>query len=268
MPDKESKFKELVYSKEEINEFCLKYDIGALTVKRKLEKGLSLEDIANSLNYIDICGMLFKSYKDISEYFDVPYQRLTHSSKDEISLMKNLIKSPLFIKDAIYSKGTVIYKGKVYNGFYEIAKEEKIPYPLFAKSLNETLCIEESINLIKKGNYLKVIKGLYKKPKTLKYNPRKPISYKGVTYPSIKSLCLELGVSYKTISHRLNKGIPLEEALSLKIKSTSKEIVLFGKSFKTVKDAYCYYGVDANKVRYLMSKGLSREDAIKILKNV
>ena len=239
-----------------VENFCEYFDISISSVRTKLKKGMSFQEIVDSIKFIEIDGLLFKSLSSISEYFGLDkntYYNRVISGKD---IKESLIYKPFNLKDCIYSKKGILFNNKEFSSFVEIANYYSIPFPLFALKVNETLSINEAIH-IKNKNYTK---GLVKR------NPKKNnsynISYNGKIYTSLKSLCCELNLPYRTINLRVSKGMPLKEAILMGVSSLKKSITLFGKEFPSVSSAYKYHNVSKTEVRYRVLNGMSIEEAI------
>lgn len=239
-----------------IEEFCEYYDVSTVTVNNKLRKGMSFQEIVADIKFIDICGLLFRSMAEVARYFGVEKNVFNSRIYRGTSLEESLVSKPFSIKDCTYSKKGIIYESKNFGSFKEIAEYFDIPLPLFILKVNETLSITEAINIENK----EYEKGIVKK----NFAPRNyyNIVYNGKTYTYLKSLCIELGLPYKTISSRVSNGMPLKEALTKKITPRDKSTVLFGKEFPSVKSAYEFFGVSKNYIRYRVQKGMSVEEAI------
>lgn len=240
-----------------IEEFCEYYDVSTVTVNNKLRKGMSFQEIVADIKFIDICGLLFRSMSEVARYFGVEKNVFNSRLYRGANLEESLISKPFSIKDCTYSsKKGIVYGSRKFNSFKEIAGYFDIPFPLFILKVNETLSITEAIS-VKDKEYEK---GIIKK----NFAPRNyyNISYNGKIYTSLKSLCMELGLPYKTISSRVSNGMSLKEALSKEITPRDKTTTLFGKEFPSVKSAYEYYGVSKNDIRYRVQKGMSVEEAI------
>lgn len=238
-------------------EFCNYYGISSQTVKSRLIKGLSYQEILNSIYSINIDGIIFRSYSDVARYFGVSESVLNSRLQRGKNLKESLIAKPFDIKDCDYSNKGITYNSRNFSSFSEIAYYYNIPFPLFAIEVNRTLSINRAIAIENKNYNRGIVRRNF--PPRNSYN----IAYNGKTYTSLKSLCEDIGSPYKSVSEKVSQGMSLKEAILTSGKrKRKKEIVLFGKKFLSVKDAFNYYSVDKNAIAYRVSKGMSIEEAI------
>lgn len=97
------------------------------------------------------------------------------------------------------------------------------------------------------------------------------ITYKGVTYPSIRHLAdhVKTDVSYETFKRRLDIGMSVEDALSpRRIKGNAKQIKFKGKTFNSLQEAAKFAGINATTLNARLRSGWSVEKAMTKTKRV
>lgn len=97
---------------------------------------------------------------------------------------------------------------------------------------------------------------------------RKKIEFRGQTFVSLASLCAHYGVSSHTVSHRLNKGMTLEEAISkpIRVKASPTTVNFRGTEYKTIADLVMSYGYDIHFFKWTRNKvGLSDLETLELL---
>tara|TARA_R100000951_G_C2616923_1_gene173089 strand:- start:78 stop:1157 length:1080 start_codon:yes stop_codon:yes gene_type:complete len=149
--------------------------------------------------------------------------------------------------------------GKTYEGISNLAKA----FGLTKKTVEARL----SSNL----NWtLRQVVGLEPAPKQIPLCA-KEITYKGVTYPSIRHLAthLKVDVSCDTFRRRLDKGMSIEDALNpRKIKVNAKQITFKGKTFSSLQEAAKFAGINTSTLTARLSSGWSVEKAMTETKRV
>jgi group I intron endonuclease len=91
----------------------------------------------------------------------------------------------------------------------------------------------------------------------------KEITYKGVTYPSKRHLvrALNPNMNTETFRHRLERGMSIEDALSdKKLKGNAAEVVVGGKTFRSICAAARYYGISSATMGNRIRAGWSSDD--------
>ena len=93
----------------------------------------------------------------------------------------------------------------------------------------------------------------------------KPVTYQGVTYPSVRHVARALSpeLSPETFRHRIEVGISIEDALKPeKIIGRAKKITAHGRTFESISEAARFAGIRPGTLQQRLYAGWSADDAI------
>jgi molybdenum-dependent DNA-binding transcriptional regulator ModE len=89
----------------------------------------------------------------------------------------------------------------------------------------------------------------------------KSLEFRGLKFPSLKSAAEHFGVRYKTVWHRLNSGISLDEAFQQGDLRVERLVTVQGKTFGSIRAAALHFGLNYKVVWQRIKSGKSMEVA-------
>ena len=229
-----------------LKEFATEYNINYSTVRDKISKGKSIDDIVRTS----------KKYNQTKPIID-PLTNITYPSTKAFCKAYNL--DPTNYRRLLNNGYTLkeICESRLNN--YVISSGPIIdPFGNKFRSKTEMCAFH---NKTYKQVYSRLAKG-----KTLKEALTEPtcetitsklITYNGKTYKSIRNLCRKLNLNYGIVKNKIYRGMPIEIAVETSINSSlpSKKLP---KSFKKIKIAYTHNNIDYyecihNNQKYILS---------------
>lgn len=215
------------------------------------------------------------------------------SGKSFSSISKSLkgkgLISESIIKELVSSDFK--FEGKVYKSYGELAKEFGIPTTYLVSKLSEGFSLEEAINsnnalkedhLGNKFNseremaeYWGISYNTYRARKSggwslekalttpvrVFWSNKECVDFKGKTFPSIRCMAEEYGVSFSSLSHSIRKGKTPAEALKHLL--YNRQVTDHkGKIFPSQTKMAEYYNVHPETIRSRIKSGWSLEEAL------
>lgn len=141
------------------------------------------------------------------------------------------------------------YQGKLYPPKTELCQEFGIDYNLFVQREMRGWSIEDAI---KTG-----VGELWAN--------RTPVEFRGILYPSVKSVADEYGLSYSRLSHFYYRNNDIDQAVQRCVESQGVSIELWGRSYYGVSDVAMKFGLKYAALVWRMRDGTGLEQAVKTM---
>lgn len=154
-----------------------------------------------------------------------------------------MVKDSSILSDSKKGNEVIIYRGKRYNSYSELAKSYNIKPDTFRRRLRKGMSIEEAIVY---GNRYKVI-------------------VFGKEYNNDKEVAEEYNIPLKTLRNRVYSGMSIEDAVSFKYQN-GKKVVAYGIEYDSLGDCARAHHINEGTFRSRVQSGLSPEEAIEFKK--
>ena len=231
------------------------YEYNYDTVRRRLKKGISLEDALSKerisrkptdKKFIAPDGKEYGSIKALAKAYGCNYDTVQRRLKKGFSVEDAISKSKLLNAN----KKIVGPDGKEYDSIKSLSKAYECNYNIVRYRLKQGMSLEDALS----------------KEKIPSGCPgKKIIGPDGKEYKSIKALAKAYGCNYDIVRVRLKKGYSLEEAL-FKEKSPGRYRKKIagpdGKEYKSIKALAEKYGCNYGTITSRLERGMSLKDAL------
>ena len=146
-------------------------------------------------------GKLFRSAKELCEFYDIAYGFYAYNKRLGYSVEEIIER---------YKKGKVKdHKGRFFKNNQEMCDYYKIDIVLFRKRIKAGWSLKDALT----------------KPKQKEYIDTRPKKFKlkdGRTFKSHSEVSRTFGIANSTLAQRLNKGMSLDDAVSLPVRKVKK----------------------------------------------
>lgn len=224
-----------------IAEAARHFDVSTASLRSRLRKGMSPEEAVAlpvkklKTGPVTVKGKTYSSFAAAAKAFnkdpEALRERLKKMTPEEALLTPNQRTKP------------VTYKGKTYPSVNAFVKFFNLKRETTLSRIRAGWSLDDIIN-----KDLQVVK--------IK------LTYKNKSYNSLNALCVSLNLPYKLVYKRLKRyGWSIEDAIETPLK-VGRTLKVGKKTFKTVRDAADYYGIDNSTLSYRLNKGWDVERAV------
>lgn len=141
------------------------------------------------------------------------------------------------------------YRGKLYSSKTELCQEFGIDYQLFIQREKRGWSVEDAVE---------IGVGEIRKSGT-------PVEFRGVQYPSVKSVADEYGLSYSRLGHFYYRNNDIEQAVQRCMESQGVYIELWGRKYCGVTEVALTFGLKYAALAWKMRDGTGLEQAVKTM---
>lgn len=143
----------------------------------------------------------------------------------------------------------LVYDGVEYSSISEICRYYNISQSTVRKKLKDGVSLDNILEGCKR--HTDVI-----------YSCKGSVCVFGKEFKDLSSACKFYGISFTTVKSRIDRGIPLEEALVSKGKR--KDIIVNGVSYSSLREACSVLGVSYEKIKCRVRRGKTLDEAFNI----
>lgn len=185
---------------------------------------------------IEYKGVIYPSIAELARVYgkseDVLYNRLSLGWDIETAMETPIVNKTI----------KIIYNGKLYNSFYQLANELELPYKTLYSHYCKTKNIETAIE------------------KTYKAMRKEPLTVWNKQYNSYQQIASAFGVeSYKLIKH-INQGYEIEDAIIYLLESD--KICFNNKIYNSMIELVADYNIQPDNVKQRIYLGWTLKEAL------
>lgn len=239
---------------------CTKLDVKYITYRKKIAKGLTIEQALGIISVEDgraVRGKKFdvdgipRTIEELSESFKVPAMtirdRLQRGATTRQALGLDAIPKGTLLKQRKVAKKKrdpiqLMVDGKIFKSYKSLADQYELPnYTVRQRIVDYGYTPEDAIKIVGKS---------------------KPITVEEVEYPSKAALAEAYGLTPAVLLARLVGDVTVEQALGIHVKETSRTISYEGETFSSLNELASKKSISANALRSRINRGLSLKEAI------
>ncbi|MCR5117119.1 MAG: hypothetical protein K6A97_06390 [Lachnospiraceae bacterium] len=240
-------------------EMCDYWGVSKKTFASRIKEGFSLEKALTYRRNIikDPLGNEFSSIKDMCEYWGCSYTIFSQVRKSAPTLMDALKEAAKRTEEKRNGNGIrhgrecIDHLGNTFSSITAMCKYWKVNNGLFQDRIERGWSVEDALTKGKVHTHTKTV------------NCK---DHLGNTFPDVKSLCDYYGVSKLAYISRIQRGMPLEMALT---KPTQQKhgrddnyVDHVGNEFDTLQEMLDYWNVERGTYFARLQRGLSLEETL------
>lgn len=215
-------------------------------LQTKVREGLTIEDVITMGKNHNIRSSVH--YK--LTYDDVDYDSLQQLA-EALNVCRDTIRYRLnkgmSAEEAIadIKKSWVVYNGVEYRGLTALAKSEGVSIYSLSHGLEAGLSLEDAVKIAKE------------------FRLRcKEVTYNGVVYPSLRTLCSRLDIDYRILISRMHSGWGLEQAIETPVKDSDTSVEYNGVVYSGMTALAEAVGMSVATLNSRLRRGWSIEMAV------